>query len=156
MKTANEKNMNPAEKSDALLKYIFSPLFKARFKLVLIIFVLYVILNVIGAGCPIKFLSGLSCPGCGMTRAIKSLLILDFTKAFYYHPLFPITPFMLYLFLFEDRIKPKYVKVGWAGIVILFLITYIIRLFISNHSVVSIDFTSGFVLRWIHNNILGG
>ena len=26
------------------------------------------------------------CPLCGMTRAVKSLLILDFTKAFEYNP----------------------------------------------------------------------
>ena len=37
--------------------------------------------------CPIQYLSGLSCPGCGMTRALWSLLTLDLPSALHYHPL---------------------------------------------------------------------
>ena len=37
--------------------------------------------------CPIKFLTGISCPGCGMSRACLSALCLDFEQAFSYHPL---------------------------------------------------------------------
>lgn len=45
-----------------------------------------------GIGCPIKFISGICCPGCGMTRAVISALKLDFKEAFYYHPLWCLVP----------------------------------------------------------------
>ena len=41
----------------------------------------------LGITCPIRFLTGISCPGCGMTRALLSALRMDFQAAFYYHPL---------------------------------------------------------------------
>lgn len=149
MKSTHEENITKQ-------KEVFRPLFKSRLKLVIIIFVLYLILNLLGAGCPIKFLSGFSCPGCGMTRAVTSALLLDFRSAFYFHPLFLVTPIMLYLFLFEDKLKSRYVRIAWIIIVLLFLITYLVRLLFTDSSIVSIDITSGFVLKFIHNNILGG
>lgn len=49
-------------------------------------------------GCPIYRLTGIPCPGCGMTRALFRLLFLDFAGAWYYHPLvFVIPPAILYL-----------------------------------------------------------
>jgi hypothetical protein len=42
------------------------------------------------AGCPFLLVTGIPCPGCGMTRAILSALRFDFTAAFGYHPLFPL------------------------------------------------------------------
>ncbi|HPE38656.1 MAG TPA: DUF2752 domain-containing protein [Bacillota bacterium] len=49
-----------------------------------------------GITCPFKKLTGLPCPACGATRAYVSALHLDFAKAFYYHPLFPILLPMCY------------------------------------------------------------
>lgn len=48
--------------------------------------------------------TGLYCPGCGGTRAVKSLLRGDFVKSFLYHPFVPYCAimyivFMLYVFL---------------------------------------------------------
>ena len=49
-------------------------------------------------GCPIYRLTGIPCPGCGMTRALFRLLSLDFAGAWYYHPrVFVIPPAILYL-----------------------------------------------------------
>ena len=49
---------------------------------------LYVALEAFGVTCPIRFLTGISCAGCGMSRAWLSLLRLDLAGAVYYHPLF--------------------------------------------------------------------
>lgn len=38
--------------------------------------------------CPFKLWTGLDCPGCGLTRALLSVLVLDVGSAFDYHPLF--------------------------------------------------------------------
>ena len=52
--------------------------------------VFYLILeSVFGITCPILFLTGISCAGCGMSRAWFCVLRMDFTGAFRYHPLFP-------------------------------------------------------------------
>ena len=54
-----------------------------------VIAVFYMVLQGLGISCPIKFVTGISCAGCGMTRAWKVLLFHgDFRQAFYYHPLF--------------------------------------------------------------------
>lgn len=41
----------------------------------------------IGIPCNLRRLTGLLCPGCGMTRAVFSILRLDFAKAFSYNAL---------------------------------------------------------------------
>ena len=43
-------------------------------------------LQLSGIHCPIKYLLGISCPGCGMTRALLAALRLDFSAAFGYNP----------------------------------------------------------------------
>ena len=49
-------------------------------------------LYVAGIGCPIKFATGISCPGCGLTRAWLEALQLHFDRAVAYHPLFWLVP----------------------------------------------------------------
>lgn len=37
--------------------------------------------------CPVRMLTGLKCPGCGVTGMCVALLRLDFKAAFYCHPM---------------------------------------------------------------------
>lgn len=47
--------------------------------------------------CPFRFLTGLTCPGCGTTRAAHQILHGHFVTAFTLNPLFLISiPFMLF------------------------------------------------------------
>ena len=131
-------------------------LIKDRLFLIILIVILYLLLNLFHIGCPIKYLSGISCPGCGMTRAIWSALFLDFEEAFHYHPLFLLSPIIVLLFLFETYIYPKYYKIAWSLIIPLFLITYLIRLFITHNEVVEIDISSGLVIKLLHYIGVGG
>ena len=55
------------------------------------------VLYLIGVGCPIKFMTGVSCPGCGMTRAWLELAQGHLAAAFAYHPLFWAVPVVLVL-----------------------------------------------------------
>ncbi len=59
-------------------------------------------------GCPIRFLTGICCPGCGMTRAVWALCHLDAASAVYYHPLVFLMPAVLIVWLLRKRI-PKHV-----------------------------------------------
>lgn len=66
---------------------------------VLIAGAVIVLLNLLfGTVCPLRILFGVPCPGCGMTRAMLSLLRLDFVSAVRLHPLSPV--FLLLLLLF--------------------------------------------------------
>lgn len=54
--------------------------------------------------CPIKFATGLDCPGCGVSRVILSYLKLDFKTAFYTNPVITV----ILPILFVDFIYHKY------------------------------------------------
>ena len=60
-------------------------------------------------GCLFRFVTGLECPGCGMTRAFLSLADLDPVAAFHYNPW--SLPLFLYLLLeavgLGPRIRPR-------------------------------------------------
>lgn len=101
-------------------------------------------------GCPIKFITGISCPGCGMTRAYYSLLHLDFKNAFYYHPLFWALPIIILLILFKDKINPKAFNFILWFIILLFLVIYVIRLF-SNNSAVIFEPSNSLIFKLIKN-----
>lgn len=62
------------------------------------------LMSLSGIGCPIKFLTGISCPGCGMTRALWHLLIGNLSLALTYHPLcVAMPPVAVLLILFTVR-----------------------------------------------------
>ena len=62
-------------------------------------------LSLLGIGCPIRYLTGVSCPGCGMTRAWLSVLHLHLGEAFAYHPLFWLVPPAVFVALGCKRSK---------------------------------------------------
>lgn len=37
--------------------------------------------------CPVALLTGIPCPGCGMTRALNALVRGDWAEAWLYHPI---------------------------------------------------------------------
>ena len=103
---------------------------------ILAVVTLYVIFFVTGIGCPIKFITGISCAGCGMTRAYLSLLHLDFQVAFQYHPLFWLPPIFLVILYKKNRMKPSIYKILIYTIVVLFCIVYVYRLISNDDTVV--------------------
>ena len=78
---------------------------------ILAVVLLYLFFHLTGIGCPIKFLAGISCPGCGMTRACFSVLCLHFGQAFYFHPLVYALPLALLVYLLRRRISKKIYKI---------------------------------------------
>ena len=73
--------------------------------------VLYVILESFGVTCPIKYITGISCAGCGMSRAWISLLHFNIHDAFMYHPLFFLPPVVVIAMLFKSKINIKFYKI---------------------------------------------
>jgi hypothetical protein len=52
--------------------------------------------------CPLKRITGLPCPGCGMTRAVRLVLRGDFAAATHMHPLVWLVLPMLCLFALAE------------------------------------------------------
>ncbi len=102
---------------------------------------LVLLLRPAGAGfglpCVIHSLTGLYCPGCGASRALASLLRLDFYQAFRWNPLLVVLlPFALFYLVWgsiswvrrgrntlDDRIPTKLL---WA-LVVLLLVYFVLR-----------------------------
>ncbi|MGM0139236.1 hypothetical protein IGI65_001688 [Enterococcus sp. DIV0755b] len=82
--------------------------------------------------CPLKAVTGLPCPVCGMTRAFIHLAQGDITTAFYYHPLFWVI--ILLVLLYGVSLKKAVIarlltnKYWWMGIIGLFLVVYLYRM----------------------------
>lgn len=129
---------------------------KEYIKFGLVIVLLYVFYYIVGIGCPIKFLTGISCAGCGMTRSWICLLHLDIKGAFYYHPLFFLPIIYFFLFLFKDKIQHKiFVCIVAIGMVA-FIITYIFRLLNPDDVVVDININNSVIYNILKEFILKG
>lgn len=89
---------------------------------------LYLIFSVTKIGCPIKYITGISCAGCGMTRAFLSLFSGDIKKAFEYHPLWILVPPSIVVILCKNKINKRIYKLIIMVIVVLFIVVYLVRM----------------------------
>lgn len=90
---------------------------------------LIVVMWILKIPCPIKYLTGLSCAGCGMSRAVFSALTLDFAAAFEYHPLWVILlPVILSAVILSAKGKERVAGIVLHCALVLFLAVWIIRL----------------------------
>lgn len=111
--------------------------------------VLYTAMELIGITCPIKFITGISCAGCGMSRAWMAFLQLDIAKAFEYHPLFWLVPIAVIVLLCKSKINIKIYKIIIFTIIIMFAIVYIFRLIWSSDDVVVFEPQNNILFRII-------
>lgn len=116
---------------------------KEAFLLLAGIGIIMLLLSITGIGCPIKTFTGISCAGCGMSRALFSLIHLEFKEAFYYHPLIFIMPMLVPLFFFWEKISFKKRNLIVGFFVIAFLFVYILRLINQQDDVVVINIENG-------------
>lgn len=96
----------------------------------------YGIFTLLGIGCPIKYVTGISCMGCGMTRAWLSVLHFDLKSAFYYHPGFWIPPLFLYVIYLKYKKNIKNYKLFMFTAIAIFVIIYVVRLVWSDNDIV--------------------
>lgn len=88
--------------------------------------------------CPFKLITGIDCPGCGLTRAFLSVAKMDIVSAFSFHPMWPVVLIVIVYMLFHKQIVKKisvsktidtYIYLAMYG---LLLITWIIRVLVKN------------------------
>ena len=106
------------------------------FCLLLGVYVAFITLT--GIGCPIRFFIGISCPGCGMSRAVLLMLSGHFQAAFFFGP--------------EQTAGLRRFKKGIITVlVVLLLAVYAWRIYYHD-PLLSIDPSLGRVLQWFYLN----
>ena len=112
-------------------------------------------LRLTGIGCPIRHITGISCPGCGMSRALLSLLTGHFAEAFRYHPMiYAVIPGGLFLFLAPDGTAKEHAakKAVLVLLVVLMILVYICRIW-QKDPLLSIDPLWSPMLQWLYRRI---
>lgn len=111
------------------------------------IVLIYAVFDLVGIGCPIKFVTGISCLGCGMTRAWLSVLRLDFAAAFYYHPLFLLPLVAVIVYFLKSKINLKIYKIIMLTIIIAFITIYLYRLILIDGDIVVFEPGNNIIFR---------
>ena len=111
--------------------------------------VLYVILESFGVTCPIKYITGISCAGCGMSRAWIALPHFNIHEAFMYHPLFFLPPVVVIFMLLKSKINIKFYKIFMFTMAGAFVIVYLYRMFIGTGDIVVFEPQNNILFRII-------
>ena len=120
---------------------------KRDLQALLLIAAFYAAMELMGITCPIRCLTGISCAGCGMSRAWLALLRQDLSAAFAYHPLFWL-PVPVGLVLLLRRQLPRALVRWTVGIAcVLFLVVYIIRMLQPGDPIVVFAPETGLIYR---------
>lgn len=97
-------------------------------------FVSIVIFTGSGTMCYFKTITGLPCPGCGLTRAFISLYKGSIKDAFMFHPLWFLIPAIAGVIIFKDFLylarKAYNSKIFWCSALLIFMVCYSIRMII--------------------------
>ncbi len=125
----------------------FAGRYKDELLVAITIFIIFAILGAFDINCPIRLVTGVSCAGCGMTRAWLAALRLDFAEAFSFHPLFPVMIPAVLLFIIRKKM-PKWLPTVLAAVfLILFTVVYMYRLMDSTDAIVVFEPRSGLIGR---------
>lgn len=107
------------------------------------------ILHITKIGCPIKFLTGVSCPACGMTRAWVLAFTFHFGEAWRFHPLFFLIPVIILFILFKEKIGEKLFSGVMLSFAVIFIAVWLVRMFNPDDAIVVADFSQGLWARML-------
>lgn len=117
------------------MKKILNPIceFLTEYNIPLTLFGLYILITRMFdvPNCLVKLTIGYPCPACGMSRAVFSILGLDFIGALKYNPIVILLPLILIIIVYREYtfFKKLYSsKILWVGFFLVVLICYIVRL----------------------------
>jgi hypothetical protein len=88
-----------------------------------------------GIGCPFEYVTGIPCPGCGLTRAYVAFIRGNIVGAVRYHPLFWFLPLLLFVAFHGNTKMFRWLpKKGHTIFVIMgaitFFVLYLLRLLV--------------------------
>ena len=95
------------------------------------VFVILILCGVVS--CPFYRLTGLKCPGCGITRMFLSLARMDFKTAFFYNPvifcLLPVWTVCVFVKLVLQKYSKAFENIVVYGSIVILLVFGILRNF---------------------------
>ncbi len=109
----------------------------------------YLCMFAVGITCPIKYVTGISCPGCGLSRAWFHAVTLDLAGAFAYHPLFWLVPFAVMAFALEKRSRAC--RIAFYAIVAVAIIVYAVRMLDTSDAIVVFAPENGVIPRLLQS-----
>lgn len=121
-------------------------------KVLLWTLLLAVLILFLDLGCIFRKVTGIPCPGCGMTRAHLAALRLDFQSAFFYHPLWflPIPLAAVQLFfprgIFRER---KWNNALAVLLLILVLAVYAVRMVLYFPDTPPMEYQADSLVGWL-------
>ena len=101
-------------------------------------------------GCPIKYITGISCAGCGMTRALWAAGRMHFVEAYHYHPLWPLVIIWIPIWFFRKKINKTLFKILVGITVLAFILVYLYRMFYVHDNIVVFETSKSIFTRFIH------
>ncbi|WP_237579104.1 DUF2752 domain-containing protein [Candidatus Enterococcus willemsii] len=107
--------------------------------------------------CLFRWITGIPCPGCGMTRSFLHLLSGQIDEAFYYHPLFWLVPILFGIVLLRKQpiIQKVYAsKAFWTAMLVVILGVYSYRMVQFFPHQVPLDFEEKALIPRILSNFL--
>ncbi len=129
------------------MKHLIFDLIKKNRNLILLVVGLVPIYAIMG--CPIRYITGICCPGCGMTRACFALAGFDFGQALYFHPLVIFMPVAVLVCLLRRRIPKKLMTALCIVAIVMLSVVYVIRLS-GGSEIVYWDFEKGAIYKLFH------
>lgn len=97
---------------------------KKNIVIIISIVIYFIVTKIIfGYSCIFRILFHIECPGCGLTRAFKSLLKGDISKAMHYN--YSIIFWLIFIIIF---IIDRYIKPLKINVLVLFIITVLVTL----------------------------
>lgn len=100
-----------------------------------VLYTLFVIITHMGIPCLFNFVTGLKCPGCGVSRMCLALLRFDFLTAFHENAaIFCLLPLMaataarlIYVYIKFGRLRDKYAEIAIYAMIAVLIVFCIIR-----------------------------
>ena len=120
-----------------------------KLKIIALLLLAALLSHISGIGCPIRWLTGIPCAGCGMSRAFLSVFKGHFGAAWSYHPLIYLILPLAILWLtgrLQDRRIMNLQKPAVRLIITAFIAVYIVRL-VHNDPVLEIDISKGILWK---------
>ena len=105
----------------------------------------YFLAMLAGITCPILYVTGIPCPGCGMTRAWRSFFQGDLRNAFRFHPLFWLPAVLLVLWPFRRKLSARTWDALMTVLIVLVLAVWLLRFFLPGDPVVHLDFAHSLI-----------